>query len=96
MITKIMLCYGFDIMKREIPELKDVHPHVMRHTFCSSLVQLGAPLANVKELTGHEVIQTTVRYAHLSPDHDASDINLLSNFVTDFNRLYLFRHIICK
>ena len=83
MITRTKLRYRFDVMRKEIPELKDVHPHVMRHTFCSRLVQLGAPLANVKELMGHEVIQTTMRYAHLSPDHDASDISLLSNFVTD-------------
>ena len=55
----------------------------MRHTFCSCLVQLGAPLANVKELMGHEVIQTTMRYAHLYPDQDASDISLLSRFVTN-------------
>ena len=83
MLTESMLSYRFDVMRKEIPELKDVHPHVMRHTFCSRLVKLGAPLANVKELMGHEVIQTTMRYAHLSPDHDASDISLLSNFVTD-------------
>lgn len=83
MITRTMLRYRFDVMRREIPELKGVHPHVMRHTFCSRLVQLGAPLANLKELMGHEVIQTIMRYAHLSPDHDASDISLLSNFVTD-------------
>ncbi|MEC9383825.1 MAG: tyrosine-type recombinase/integrase [SAR324 cluster bacterium] len=44
---------------------------------------MGAPLANVQELMGHEVIETTMRYAHLAPDHDASDISLLSKFVTD-------------
>ena len=83
MLTKTKLRYRFDVMRKDIPELKDVHPHVLRHTFCSRLVQLGAPLANVQELMGHEVIETTMRYAHLAPDHDASDISLLSKFVTD-------------
>ena len=83
MITRTKLRYRFDVMRKDIPELKDVHPHVLRHTFCSRLVQLGVPLANVQELMGHEVIETTMRYAHLSPDHDASDISLLSNYVTD-------------
>ena len=83
MLTKTKLRYRFDVMRKDIPELKDVHPHVLRHTFCSRLVQLGAPLANVQELMGHEVIETTMRYAHLAPDHDASDISLLSKYVTD-------------
>ena len=83
MLKKSKLRYRFDVMRKDIPELKDVHPHVLRHTFCSRLVQLGAPLANVQELMGHEVIETTMRYAHLAPDHDASDISLLSKYVTD-------------
>ena len=82
-ITKEELRYRFTLMRRDIPELSDVHPHVLRHTFCSRLVQLGVPLANVQKLMGHKKIETTMRYAHLAPDHDTSDISLLSKFVTD-------------
>ncbi len=42
--------------------------HVCRHTFASHLVMRGVPLKAVQELMGHADIQTTMRYAHLSPD----------------------------
>ena len=44
-------------------------PHILRHTCCSRLVQRGVPLVHVKEWMGHQSIQTTMRYAHLTP-HD--------------------------
>ena len=40
-----------------------------RHTFCSRLVSSGVPLLEVQQLAGHKSFQTTLRYAHLSPDH---------------------------
>ena len=82
-ITKEELRYRFTLMRKELPELKDVHPHVLRHTFCSRLVQLGVPLANVQKLMGHLKIETTMRYSHLAPDHDTQDISLLSELVTN-------------
>ncbi len=41
-------------------------PHILRHTFCSRLVQKGVPLSHVQRLAGHSDISTTLRYAHLS------------------------------
>ena len=69
-------------MRKDIPELSDVHPHIMRHTFCSRLVQLGVPIPNVQKLMGHKKIETTMRYSHLAPNHTALDVSLLSKFVT--------------
>jgi site-specific recombinase XerD len=43
--------------------------HDLRHTFCSRLVMAGADLRSVQELAGHASIVTTMRYAHLSPEH---------------------------
>jgi integrase len=43
--------------------------HDCRHTFCSRLVAAGVPLLEVQQLAGHASFQTTLRYAHLSPDH---------------------------
>ncbi len=50
--------------------------HLMRHTFASWLVQAGVPLAKLSAWLGHAQIQTTMRYAHLAPGHDA-DIDRL-------------------
>jgi integrase len=43
--------------------------HDLRHTFCSRLVMAGVPLLEVQQLAGHASYATTLRYAHLSPDH---------------------------
>jgi integrase len=43
--------------------------HTLRHTFASHLVMAGVDLPSLKELMGHSSIQTTMRYAHLAPDH---------------------------
>jgi site-specific recombinase XerD len=43
--------------------------HDLRHTFCSRLVSAGVPLLDVQRLAGHKSYSTTLRYAHLSPDH---------------------------
>lgn len=41
---------------------KKITQHILRHTFCSHLVQNGASIYHVKELAGHETIDTTVRF----------------------------------
>lgn len=51
--------------------------HTLRHTFCSRLIQKGAPLKMVQELAGHKRIDMTLRYAHLAPHNLTNCINLL-------------------
>jgi integrase len=62
--------------KAEIEELTKVH--TLRHTFASHLVMSGVDLPTVKKLMGHSDIETTMIYAHLSPDHLADAVNKLS------------------
>ncbi len=52
--------------------------HTLRHTFCSRLVQKGAPLKMVQELAGHKRIEMTLRYAHLAPHNLSTCIDLLN------------------
>jgi len=42
--------------------LEDVTPHVLRHTFCKSLVDAGESLDRVATLAGHENLNTTSKY----------------------------------
>ena len=51
--------------------------HTLRHTFASHLVMQGVDLPTVRRLMGHTDIQTTMIYAHLTPDHLVDAVNKL-------------------
>jgi integrase len=48
---------------------KQFVPYALRHTCASRLVQRRVPFLVVKQWMGHESIQMTERYSHLSPDN---------------------------
>lgn len=54
---------------QRLSEVRKIKFHDLRHTFASHFVMRGGNIYDLKALLGHADISTTMRYAHLAPNH---------------------------
>jgi integrase len=54
--------------------------HKNRHTFASRLAMASVDIRTIAQLMGHGTIQMSMRYAHLSPDHNQAAVDRLEEY----------------
>ncbi len=63
--------YVWEMIKQKAKEAnisKNISLHTLRHSFATHLLSKGADLKTVKEMLGHENIETTQIYTHVAED----------------------------
>ena len=56
---------------------KRLGPHTLRHTFATHLIESGTDLPTLQLLMGHQKLQDTTLYVHLSRRHLHAAVNPL-------------------
>ncbi|MDN6731129.1 MAG: tyrosine recombinase XerC [Atopostipes suicloacalis] len=67
--------YVLDHLIKETGLTSNMHPHKLRHTFATHLLNNGADMRTVQELLGHKSLSSTQIYTHVTKEHLLKDYN---------------------
>ena len=60
----------WDVFKKVVTECKfnkEIHPHTLRHSYATHLLEDGVDIRIISEYLGHKSLEATLIYTHLTP-----------------------------
>lgn len=64
-------------------KITDFHFHDLRHTFASQMIMAGVDITTVSRLLGHKSLKITLKYSHMSPEHNAAAVRKMDTFFSE-------------
>ena len=65
--------YALNQLIKQTSLTSAIHPHKLRHSFATHLLDNGADMRTVQELLGHKSLSSTQIYTHVTKDHLLKD-----------------------
>jgi integrase/recombinase XerD len=76
----------WDLFKKVVTECKfnkKVHPHTLRHSYATHLLEDGVDIRIISEYLGHKSLETTLLYTHLTPLLKENVFDKINQLMTD-------------